>query len=422
MLYASGLFWDAIEFSQKMIFSAPFLVESRLGQTCFTRKGKISFDEMIMFMLNLNKRSLQLELDHFFKTIKDTSMTFTKQAFSERRLMISPAAFILLNDAVVDRVYRDGDHKTYKGYRLLAIDGSTSQLQNTEELRNAFGYAQNKKEQVARARVSGLYDIKNRIIIDARVAHYDTGERELAVMHLIRLKERGYKNDLILLDRGYPSRNMIHLLNEEKIAFLMRVSRSFLKEINAAKGGDTEVSINVGNKVINLRVIKLKLDSGEEEILVTNLVNEFIKEDFKALYFERWGVETKYNELKNILEIENYTGHKPIAIEQDFYATIYLSNMASLAANAANDEVTQNNNDKELKYQYKTNMNILIGKLKDDLVLMMLQQNPYKRQAMFNRIMKEIIRNVVPIRPGRTNKRRKKFMRNKYPMNSRRAL
>jgi hypothetical protein len=37
----------------------------------------------------------------------------------------------------------------------------------------------------------------------------------------------------------------------------------------------------------------------------------------------RWGIEMKYDELKDRLQIENFTGTTKIAIEQDFYSTIY---------------------------------------------------------------------------------------------------
>jgi len=42
-------------------------------------------------------------------------------------------------------------------------------------------------------------------------------------------------------------------------------------------------------------------------------------------------VEVKYYEFKNRLVIENFTGRTKIAIEQDFYASIHLSNMIGLA-------------------------------------------------------------------------------------------
>ena len=64
------------------------------------------------------------------------------------------------------------------------------------------------------------------------------------------------------------------------------------------------------------------LDTGEVEVLLTNLTENF---DFKHLYFLRWGVEIEYDVLKNALEIENFSGRTETAIKQDFYAHIIAS-------------------------------------------------------------------------------------------------
>lgn len=101
-------------------------------------------------------------------------------------------------------------------------------------------------------------------------------------------------------------------------------------------------------------------------------------QDFKELYFKRWGVETKYDELKNRLEIENFTGTTKIAIEQDFYTSIYLSNMIELARKDSDEIAKVERENKEIKYEYKTNLNILIGNLKDKLIMMYLEESPKK--------------------------------------------
>lgn len=60
-----------------------------------------------------------------------------------------------------------------------------------------------------------------------------------------------------------------------------------------------------------MRVIKFELESGTIETLVTNLFDETISlEDFKELYFKRWGTEVKYNEIKNKLQVQNFTGKR----------------------------------------------------------------------------------------------------------------
>ena len=52
------------------------------------------------------------------------------------------------------------------------------------------------------ARVSQLFDVKNKFTIDAIIAPYSIGERELASLHAFQLRP----TDLLLLDRGYALR------------------------------------------------------------------------------------------------------------------------------------------------------------------------------------------------------------------------
>ena len=130
----------------------------------------------------------------------------------------------------------------------------------------------------------------------------------------------------------------------------MRVSTAFLKVVINAPKEDQIIEVMYKGKNIKMRVIKFDLDSGEKEILISNIFEDsFTVSDFKKLYFKRWGIEVKYNELKNKLQIENFTGETQIAIEQDFYATLYLSNMAALAKKDANIKIEAENSKKRLK-------------------------------------------------------------------------
>ena len=74
------------------------------------------------------------------------------------------------------------------------------------------------------------------------------------------------------------------------------------------------------------------------------------------------------------MQIQSFTGDTVISVEQDFYASIYLSNMAALVKNEANEIIAQNNEDKNLKFEYKVNTNILIGNLKDSMVIMLFRR------------------------------------------------
>ena len=245
----------------------------------------------------------------------------------------------------------------------------------------------------------------------------------MAVELIEKLKKFGLKNDLILFDRGYPSSKLISYLEENGIKYLMRVSSNFLKAINEAKEEDQVVELNINEKIIKVRVLRFMLDSGEEEILITNLFDKSLTiKDFKELYFKRWGIEIKYDELKNKIQLENFTETTPITVEQDFYASIYLANMVALAKAEANEKIKEENKDKNLKHEYKVNTNILVGKLKDSLILTLLEKNHKKRAEMLNEIQQEISRNTIPIRPGRSNERKMHLKSNKHPINKKSSL
>lgn len=419
-------FKKGIESSTQIIDDIMFLYTFRMEKNYFTRMGKskMKFKDIILFILNFVKKSLQIELDDFFEKIHNNDVIITKQAFSQARRKVSPKAFIYLMDGVNKWFYNETPFNKYRGYRLLAIDGTVIQVHNNEELRDIFGYIENQNGKVARAQASALYDIENDLIIASNITHYKTGEREIAEELITKLCELGPRNDLLLFDRGYPSRDFIQFIEGKQMKYLMRVSTGFLKVVVNAPEKDQVIVINYKGKLLKIRVVKFKLNSGQTEILITNIFDEdFSVQDFKELYFKRWGIEVKYDEIKNKLQIENFTGKTVISIEQDFYATMYLANMVALAKMDANEAIEEKYKDKDLKYEYKVNTNILIGKLKDILITMLSIKNPCKRRRMLKHIEEEIQRNVIPIRPDRSFERkihRNTQMVNK--MNKKRSL
>lgn len=418
-------FLEGLSITEQLLDDIIFMCETRTKPTYFTRIGnnKLTFKSLILFGLNFVRKSLQIELDGFFKTLQGVELGITKQSYSEARQKISPTAFIKMADAITSWFYGDDDFKKFRGYRLSAIDGTVLEINNSERLRKAFGYNESKKVKQARARASCIYDIENDMIITSKITKYTAAERDTAVELIEQLKKLGLKNDLILFDRGYPSVKFISYLEESGIKYLIRVPSKFSNQVNDAQKPDQIIKIQANGKTINLRVVRFILDSGIEEILVTNLLEDDISiQEFKELYFKRWGIELKYRELKNKLQIDNFTGDTVIAVEQDFYASIYLSNMVALAKNDANREIAQKTGDKNLKYEYQVNTNILIGKLKDSLVLMLLEDDSVKRTTMFKNTMQEISRNLVPIRSGRSNIRHMGREGNKHQLNQKRGL
>lgn len=121
------------------------------------------------------------------------------------------------------------------------------------------------------ARLSALYDITNDLIVDLQFTGISVGEREHA-HRLLSSKaltnSKKYKN-LIIFDKGYPSRALIHELEDRGFFYLIRCSYSFLSCVNECPEDYTILDFYKG-RTIQIRIVKDT--SGEESrIFVSNL-------------------------------------------------------------------------------------------------------------------------------------------------------
>ena len=121
--------------------------------------------------------------------------------------------------------------------------------------------------------------------------------------------------------------------------------------------------------------------------------------------------------------MENFSGQTPVVIQQDFHASILMSNLAAVAEQDAQAEIQERLNPDNHKYvDYRINRNILIGKMKDRLIAIALEEDGQKREAAWHRLRDELMRNILPVRRGRSAPRTKSAKTNKYAPNRRRCL
>lgn len=391
--------------------------------TDFTRQRKIGFKGMLVSILINLKRSLAVEIDSFINKLDvDDEMEYTKQAYSKARQNLKPSAFIELNDIILEETY-DSDFMTFKNYRLIAIDGSTVELPNTIELREKYGVFSEENANYPAARVCTAYDVLNEIILNGKLFQYNESE-QTAAMEIIPAIYNSSSQDVFIFDRGFPSVRLITLLNSLGKKYIMRVSKSFLKEVNEFTNGsddDKTLTIDITKRRIatsrikditepvsfELRCVRIKLET-EDEILITNLTEEEMNiEELKYLYNKRWGIETNYNLLKNVLELENFTGDTDIAIQQDFYATIYICNLASVFISNAQEEYEKKPGNENKKYAYKINKRIAVAYLKNDLLHVLLQDDPQNATKLWEKFVKKLSKHVIPIRSNRQYERPK---------------
>lgn len=215
------------------------------------------------------------------------------------------------------------------------------------------------------------------------------------------------------MDRGYPSRELFYTLMKNNWQFVIRYTSNSLQSIKETPEGSHFVYDAFHNFPLLLRVIKAPLPDGTIETLVTNLYEPaYTIPMFMELYFIRWALETKYSEIKNRLQIENFSGIKPTVILQDFYATMFISNIVSMFKKVVDDQLSHLNKDKHLKYEYSANRNYLIGYIiKQFLTLIQLSKN---RDSIIDRIIDKGMMHRTEARPNRSSVRKKKHHRAKY--------
>ena len=382
----------------------------RLKSSAFTRERKLTAKRMLLILLQRLVCSLQLGMDRFFEYMEEESVS--KQAFSKARANLNPEYVRKFADGIAEIHAQDPDALTYCGMRLIAIDGTDIALENSAELKKAFGCSGSKRN-AATALGSMAFGPLDHAIYDCQIAPYATDERELAKLHMVRLQELGLVNSLLLFDRGYPSAAFLDYTRKAGFSFVMRVREKWNLQADAIES-EGWIRLSHEGEEFSVRVLKVPLSSGETETLLTNLDEKLLPLSQAAeLYFRRWAIETAFDTLKSKLQLENFSGKTEVSVRQDFYATIYIAGFAMICAADATKQIQDNDQGKNLKYPRKANMNRTIAYLRNRFFLILLEQDPDLRRALFDRLSRDIAAYPVPIRqdrsPARNKPRSKRF-------------
>ena len=92
----------------------------------------------------------------------------------------------------------------------------------------------------------------------------------------------------------------------------------------------------------------------------------------KTLYGWRWGIETYYDRLKNIFEVERFSGRNVRSLEQDFFGVIFLTTLESVLSKAAEAELRQESTTAQRKHVAQVNHAVSYLALVDHTVALLL--------------------------------------------------
>lgn len=342
--------------------STEFLQEARHADhpAAFARSRKLPLATLVAIMLTGMRMSIQAELDTFFAHLLQQAQLVhevSEQAFSQARAKLSLAAIPKLNDWLIARAERDRFVPRWRGLRLVAADAST--------VRFGLRASHVKRAALADQILFGLFLPGPDLMLAASLHNvHERGERQFLFEHLDRLSP----DDLLLLDRGYPCRWLVSLLNHRAIKFCMRVDnaggfacvRKFMRS-NAleqvvmlpAPNKRDALDYECPRKPQRVRLVRNVSPSGEHRVLMTNLFDEklYPADCFSELYHQRWGIEEAFKRLKHRLNLEHVTGLTQQAVAQDVAAKIVCDNLQALVALTAHDDADLPDN-KRINHAY----------------------------------------------------------------------
>ncbi len=385
------------------------------NESDFIRERKLPLKRIAGIILNMPKRSLSIEIQEFFDSLEDSSGR------------LKPLFFQVWNKWLVDNFYNYyGENvKRWRGFRLQAVDGSTAYLLNKKEILNHFGTHGNQHVSTPLARVMQIHDVLNDITVWGDMYPIEQSERAIMAKQVSHL----HHESLTLFDRGFAGYGLMYLMMNEETPrhFVIRCTATFNKEViefgrsgkrskviqfkpsyKAIKMLRNNGYIVTSDTTINVRAVQINLPNGEQEILLTDLYDEklYSIEDLKFLYGLRWGIETAYYKQKNQQQMEQFSGHRVICIQQDYAAGLFVCNLQSLIEKQSKIYLHKIN--LKRKHRYKINRNVSWASLKHNVVQLFLTEEPEK---ILIKLQKAFERNIEPVRPGRQYRRSRKAKR-----------
>jgi len=352
----------------------------------FIRDRKMSYKDCVKFIFWNKGRNNDIELTEFFKVFKGKKYeTISHQAIGKQRIFIKPELFINIYKKFIDMIYKEHKHfSEIKGYIVTACDSSIFDLPNVTLTRRDFNIKDHdvfRKHRI-RARVSGMLDVNSKFMLTTKIVEKSLKETTLAIQHLNDLKKRfDITKFITIYDRGYKSIELILFTEKLNSKFIIRLTKnSFINQRRKIKGNDKIIEINLTNSIIKqfdneeskeiakeigryqLRIVEITLENGTKEILATNLSpEEFNIEDLKELYGQRWSIETGFKKLKSQVMIERFSGHRRIIIEQDFYASIFIYNLATAIQWDGEKQMKVKQRNPNMEFIRKSNFASIVG-------------------------------------------------------------
>lgn len=387
----------------------------------FIRKRKLPFETMVKSIISMGGNSISKEL---LDANEYNTNTATTAAFVQQREKILPSAFEFLLHEFTQSF---SDIKTYKGFRLLAVDGSDLHIATDPDNLDTYFHATG-KQGFNLLHLNAMYDLCNKIYIDSYVQPRKRINENKALVTMVDRTD--IKNNVIIIaDRAYETYNTFAHIERKGWNYVIRIkdvgSNGILSGLQLPTTAEFDTTIQRiltkkhtaevrahpelyrflaasspfdfldlhTNKFypISLRIVRFKITDDSYESIITNLNQaDFPPDEIKALYNKRWGIETSFRELKYAVGLTSFHSKKQEYIVQEIFARMIMYNFSEMITS----HVVIQHRDTRLTYQVNFTVAIHICR------------HFFRYNVLLLNVEALIQKNILPVRPGRKDKRK----------------
>lgn len=386
----------------------------------FTRKSLLDFSTVMKTVLSFTDKSLNNEIVDIFLP---KGFIVTASALIQQRSKIKTSAFY---DLFTMFSQRTQPTSLFKGFRLIAVDGSDIQIPVNPEDKDSYFEGTDGQAPYNLLHLNVLYDICSHTYVDALVQKRRNCDERNALISMLK-SGCFVSNTIIVADRGFESYNVMANLQELGLFYVIRVKDIHANGIASAlnlpdKEFDIPIDLNITRKQsketkelfkdkrhykflpinakfdflptknkrslpatfynLKFRIVRFKISDNTYETIVTNL--DLPVKDIKQMYSMRWGIETSFRTLKYSVGLLYFHSKKAELILQEIFANLTIYNFTQLIAS-----ISIRKNGK--KYKYQVNISVAVNICRN---LFLDRISPQKCEAAIRKY-------ILPIRENR---------------------
>lgn len=236
-----------------------------------------------------------------------------RSALSQARARLGPEVMRQLSERVMQPLAAPGDAAAwYRGFRLMAVDGSTMEVYDSPRNAERFGYPKGGRGEAAFPQVHllALVECGTHAVTAATLAPCRTSEQAMAVQ---LLPSKLQPDMLLMADRGFYSFKLWQQV-APKAALLWRVKSTLKLPVEQPLADGSYLSTVYDHqdrrrqhgqrvRVIDYALEGLATPAEARYQLLTNLLDPAQADalELAALYHERWEIESVFDEFKTHL-------------------------------------------------------------------------------------------------------------------------